>query len=44
MRERPKEVRKNRLSIPTQIVEPNKFVWLAGDMMFVDEIAFVMRQ
>ncbi len=41
-RRKPERVEGGVVGIPARIVEANKFVWLAGDVMFVDGIAFVV--
>ncbi|KAL7463046.1 hypothetical protein ACHAXS_003419 [Conticribra weissflogii] len=41
-RSRPKRVRNEIVPIPTQIVQQNRLIWLAGDVMFVNGVAFVV--
>ncbi len=41
-RKRPKVERNGKVEILTQIMEPNKLVWLAVDMMFVNWVEIVV--
>ncbi|KAL7460774.1 hypothetical protein ACHAXS_001215, partial [Conticribra weissflogii] len=41
-RRKPEAVKSEIVGVPAQIINWNKFVWLAGDVMFVNGVAFVV--
>ncbi len=41
-RRKPKAVRNTIVTIPRKIIERNRHVWLAADVMFVDGLAFIV--